>query len=135
MLTVMIVDDDDISLGYLRRLLREYFRIRTAECATEAIGGLERQPIDVLVTDLNLGTDSGLALLSQARIRFPKTRRMLTSGHELGDIELLHGAGLFERFFSKPLQALDLIEAICEPTALTCVRSRWVRPPGRAQLG
>jgi DNA-binding NtrC family response regulator len=117
MLSVLVVDDDDVALVYLRRLLREYFRVITAESATAALGALGREPVDVLLTDLELGVTNGVALLAESRLRFPGTRRMLMSGCAWEQRSVREDRGLFERFFPKPLQVLDLIAAVCESGA------------------
>jgi two-component system cell cycle sensor histidine kinase/response regulator CckA len=112
MRSILIVDDDNVTLGSLSRLLRGHFRVLAVEGLHAALDLLEReQPVDVLLTDLEIGPDSGLWLLRQARENFPETRRLLTSGREPGGLDEYRRAGLVEHFFPKPLQVREVVRA------------------------
>src|SRR5262249_10788790 len=66
---VLICDDDPV----LGRSLRELLRGRGYECefvasAAETVGALRESPRDLLVTDVNLGSQAdGFTLLAQAK--------------------------------------------------------------------
>lgn len=75
---VLIVDDELLVLDYLRILLaREPYRIITAQSAREALEIIEREPIDVLLTDLMMSGMTGLELVQQARKLQPFTMQVI----------------------------------------------------------
>jgi DNA-binding NtrC family response regulator len=113
-LTLLIVDDDELALRYLPKLLEAHFSVLTAEGAFDALRWLEEVPVDVLLSDFKLQVENGLWLLAQAQARFPATRRLLMSGQELRNLAEHQRGGLFERFFSKPLEVLELVSVLCE---------------------
>lgn len=78
--SLLAVDDEPAILALLQSHLDVDFEVFTAETAQHARDILSSRPIDVIVTDLSLGLESGLELLEWARTRFPKTARVLVSG-------------------------------------------------------
>ncbi|MBL6458883.1 response regulator [Belnapia sp. T6] len=124
-MTVLLVEDDTM----VRLTLADFFDAAgldflEASNAEDALAILDdpSQPVDVLVTDINLGTgDSGLALAAKARQRRPK----LLVIYETGSPETLAGRNFssWERVFYKPF----------DPTALAATVSALNGPcrPGR----
>ncbi len=78
---VLFVDDETRILSALRRSLRrEGYRILTEADPGAALRLLEREPVDVVVSDQKMPAMSGLDLLERAgRIR-PSARRVLITG-------------------------------------------------------
>src|SRR2546423_10756381 len=64
--TVLIVDDEKHTRDGLRRLLEDDYDVYVAADIAGAIDVLEREPIDVLLTDLRLGNEDGMALIDRA---------------------------------------------------------------------
>jgi two-component system response regulator AtoC len=63
---VLIVDDEKPTRDGLRAALDEKFDVYVAADAKEARQVLKSEPVDVLLTDLRLGADSGMDLLDEA---------------------------------------------------------------------
>lgn len=63
---VLIVDDEKPTRDGLRSALDEKFDVYVAADAREARQVLKSEPVDVLLTDLRLGADSGMDLLDEA---------------------------------------------------------------------
>lgn len=63
---VLIVDDEKPTRDGLRAALEERFDVYVAADAKEARQVLNSEPVDVLLTDLRLGADSGMDLLDEA---------------------------------------------------------------------
>ena len=63
---VLIVDDEKPTRDGLRQALDERFEVYVAADAREARQVLKSEPVDILLTDLRLGTDSGMDLLDEA---------------------------------------------------------------------
>ncbi len=64
--TLLIVDDERSTRDGLRSALEEEFDVYTAASASEAQAILKSEPIQILLTDLRLGGDSGMDLLDAA---------------------------------------------------------------------
>src|SRR5437868_15552168 len=64
--TVLIVDDEKHTRDGLRRLLENDYDVYVAADIAGAIDVLERQPIDLLLTDLRLGAEDGMSLIDRA---------------------------------------------------------------------
>ena len=70
--TVLLVDDDPISLHLVRDLLEEAgFRVRITTSPAGALRAIEEQPPDLLLADLRMPEMSGLDLLRAAQQLVP----------------------------------------------------------------
>lgn len=66
--TMLMVDDEPRLLRVLQRYFeRRGFRVLTAENAAQALAQLDREAIDLLITDLVMPRTTGLALTELAR--------------------------------------------------------------------
>ncbi|GFE60377.1 sigma-54 dependent transcriptional regulator [Geobacter sp. AOG2] len=69
--TILIVDDDELSVRMLEAQLGEAgFASVTALSGVEALGIMERQPIDLVISDLVMHEMDGLELIQQIRKRY-----------------------------------------------------------------
>jgi DNA-binding NtrC family response regulator len=109
-MAVLLVEDDPM----VRLTLADFFEVAgcdfleasNAEDAMTILGD-PSQPIDILVTDLNLGPgENGLALAIKARQRRPKLQVV----YETGSPEMLAGRALapWEQVFYKPFDPMAL---------------------------
>src|SRR5881394_652380 len=64
--TVLIVDDEKHTRDGLRSLLENEYDVYVAPDIAGAINVLEREQIDLLLTDLRLGSDDGMKLIDRA---------------------------------------------------------------------
>src|SRR5436190_17601176 len=64
--TILIVDDEKHTRDGLRRLLEDNYDVYVAADVAGAIDVLEREHIDLLLTDLRLGADDGMQLIDRA---------------------------------------------------------------------
>src|SRR5436853_6732731 len=69
--TVLIVDDEKHTRDGLRRLLEDDYDVYVAADIAGAMDVLEREQIDVLLTDLRLGNEDGMALIDRA-LKIPR---------------------------------------------------------------
>ncbi len=119
MKSVLIVDDD---LGFQRLLgisLKKYqhdFEITLSNNGEEAIGVLNRKPVDLIVTDLQMPKIDGLTLLAYINDTFPKTPCVIMTAHSTPGIEKQF-AQTGQQLLKKPFTINKLVEAI--QTALT----------------
>ncbi|MDN3237956.1 HD domain-containing phosphohydrolase [Pseudomonas sp. WAC2] len=102
--TLLLVDDEPNILSSLRRVLRnEPYQVLTASGGEEALALLERQPIDLVLSDARMPNMDGATLLSHVQQRWPTCLRILLTGY--ADITTTVRAineGQIYRYISKP---------------------------------
>ena len=108
---VLLVDDDQNLLSGLRRSLRkEPYSILTAGSGTEALNVLRNTPVDVVVSDQDMGGGMcGTEFLKQVRQLYPETTRFILTGKATLEVALKAiNEGQIARFFQKPCNPIDL---------------------------
>jgi DNA-binding NarL/FixJ family response regulator len=77
MIRVFILDDHRMVIEGIRALLQHQEGIEVTGSATDAVAAMEflkRNPVDVVLLDINLPEISGLDLLPEIKAKFPKIR-------------------------------------------------------------
>jgi len=112
--TILLVDDEPNVTDALKRAFRhEPYDLLTATSAFAAQQILERQHVDVVVSDEQMPGMSGSKFLSSVRKQFPHTIRMILSGQaSLEAAVRAINEGEVYRFFLKPCNPTDLIFTI-----------------------
>ena len=112
--TILCVDDDPNVTAALARTLRaERFRCLSAESAAAALAILEREHVDVLISDERMPTTPGSELLAQVRQRFPGCIRIILSGQSsLESAVRAINEGNVYRFLLKPCHPSELVATI-----------------------
>src|SRR5437016_12968817 len=114
--TVLIVDDEKHTRDGLRRLLENDYDVYVAADIAAAIDVLEREQIDLLLTDLRLGGEDGMALIDRAlKMPRPPICIMITA---YGSVDVAVKAmkhGGYD-FVTKTLN-LDKVEMLIPPAA------------------
>src|SRR4029079_1243281 len=109
--TVLIVDDEKHTRDGLRRLLENDYDVYVAADIAGAMDVLEREQVDVLLTDLRLGSEDGMTLIDSAlKMPRPPTCIMMTA---YGSVDVAVEAmkrGAYD-FVTKPLN-LDKVELL-----------------------
>ena len=108
---VLIVDDEKPTRDGLRQALDERFEVYVAADAREARQVLKSEPVDILLTDLRLGTDSGMDLLDEALtlIKPPVSIMMTAYGSVETAVEAMRRGAW--HFVTKPLN-LEEVELL-----------------------
>ena len=109
--TVLIVDDEKHTRDGLRQLLENEYDVYVAADIGGAINVLEREQIDVLLTDLRLGSEDGMTLIERAlkMPRAPVCIMMTAYGSVDVAVEAMK-SGAYD-FVTKPLN-LDKVELL-----------------------
>ncbi len=82
MATLLVVDDEPgITESLAKIFAREDIAVLTAASGEEALAALQRQPVDVVLTDLRMARLSGLDLLRAVRGEFPDTEVILMTAY------------------------------------------------------
>src|ERR1700704_3595832 len=109
--TILIVDDEKHTRDGLRRLLEDDYDTYVAEDIRGAIDVLEREPIDVMLTDLRIGGDDGMVLIERAlKLPHPPICIMMTAYGSVDTAVEAMKRGAYD-FVTKPLN-LDKVEML-----------------------
>jgi HD-like signal output (HDOD) protein/CheY-like chemotaxis protein len=107
---ILFVDDETLVLQGLQRMLRplrEEWDMEFLESGARALERMAAAPFDVIVSDMRMPGMNGAELLNRVMKQYPKTVRLILSGH--ADKELiLKCVGSTHQFLAKP----------CDPEAL-----------------
>ncbi|HTL78895.1 MAG TPA: sigma-54 dependent transcriptional regulator, partial [Candidatus Babeliales bacterium] len=125
--TVLIIDDEKHTRDGLRRLLENEYDVYVAADIAGAMDVLEREQVDVLLTDLRLGSEDGMTLIDRAlKMSRPPICIMMTA---YGSVDVAVEAmkrGAYD-FVTKPLN-LDKVELLIA----RAVQSRKLEQENRA---
>lgn len=107
---LLLVDDEPNILAALKRVFkRENYELLFARNAAEALAILERQPVELIMTDFMMPGMNGSELLRTAREHWPQTIRIMLTGH--ANTDAVMGSikdGAVYRFILKPWNDDDL---------------------------
>ncbi len=114
---ILLVDDDRVLLGNLKLLLRAerpQWSVLTAFDGAEAIRLLRSEPLDLLVSDIQMPGMDGLALLEEVR-REPALARLpvifITARDDRASVRNGMAAGA-DDYLTKPFSPEELIQAM-----------------------
>jgi type II secretory ATPase GspE/PulE/Tfp pilus assembly ATPase PilB-like protein/DNA-binding NarL/FixJ family response regulator len=107
---LLLVDDEPNILASLRRVFqRENYELLFARSAEEALRILEKQPVELIMTDFMMPGMNGSELLREVRERWPQTIRIMLTGH--ANTDAVMGSikdGAVYRFILKPWNDDDI---------------------------
>ncbi|MGZ3449412.1 MAG: PAS domain S-box protein [Polyangiales bacterium] len=109
---ILVVEDDELVRRTTCGILRETgYSVLEASNGADALAEIERNEIQLLITDVVMPGMSGLELVTKARAHRPELAALLLSGYSE---EVLHGetalAGSVS-FLPKPFKATELLDA------------------------
>jgi signal transduction histidine kinase len=113
--TILIVDDEPDVVASVKDLLRLDYRVLGATRASEGLAVLEREPVQVVMTDQRMPEMTGVELLEQARAKRPEAMRLLFTGY--ADVRAVVDAinrGNVYRYINKPWDPDELMAIIRE---------------------
>src|SRR5205085_4161355 len=109
--TLLIVDDEKHTRDGLRRLLEQECDVYVAEDIGGALSVLERETVDVILTDLRLGGEDGMQLIDRAlKLPQPPICIMMTAYGSVDTAVEALKRGAYD-FVTKPLN-LDKVEIL-----------------------
>jgi HD-like signal output (HDOD) protein len=120
---ILFVDDEQAVLDGLRNLLRKHrkkWHMSFALGGRAALEEMEREPFEIVVSDMRMPGMDGAEFLRLVKERFPATARVVLSGH--ADKELvIRALPVAQQYLSKPCDAEQLrhvLERVCDLQAL-----------------
>lgn len=109
--TLLLVDDEAGILSSLRRLFRPHgYTILTAGSGAEGLAVLEREPVDLVISDMRMPEMDGARFLEQVRQRWPEVVRILLTGY--ADVTSTIAAinrGEIYRYIAKPWDDQEIV--------------------------
>ena len=109
--TILIVDDEKHTRDGLRRLLENDYDVYVAADTAGAFDVLEREHVDILLTDLRLGNEDGMELIERAlKMPHPPICIMMTAYGSVDTAVEAMKRGAYD-FVTKPLN-LDKVEML-----------------------
>ena len=98
------MDDEALVLQGLQRMLRPLrakWEMEFLDSGAKALERMAHCPFDIVVSDMLMPGMNGAELLSQAKNRYPKTVRLILSGHADKDL-ILKCVGSAHQYLAKP---------------------------------
>jgi len=118
-LRVLAVDDEPAITRAVQRILRPAGHlVRCAASGEQALEELATAPVDVVVSDLGMGTGmTGWDLAARVRADWPAVRFILATGWGAGISQAEAEAKGVERVLAKPYRPDDLLQALAAPVS------------------
>lgn len=117
--TLLLVDDEASILSALRRLFRpQGYRILTAESGAAGLEILERETVDLIISDMRMPEMDGATFLKQVRQRWPQIMRILLTGYaDISSTVAAINEGEIYRYIAKPWDDSEIQTVVREALA------------------
>jgi response regulator RpfG family c-di-GMP phosphodiesterase len=114
--TLLFVDDEPGILSSLRRLFRPHgYRILIAESGATGLDILEKEQIDLVISDMRMPEMDGAAFLKKVRGRWPNVIRILLTGYaDIASTVAAINQGEIYRYISKPWDDNEIVAVVRE---------------------
>jgi len=114
--TLLLVDDEANILSSLRRLFRpQGYRVFTAEGGPAGLAVLEKESVDLVISDMRMPEMSGAQFLGETRKHWPEMIRILLTGYAdlASTIEAIN-SGQIHRYLSKPWNDEEVVAVVAQ---------------------
>lgn len=111
---ILIIDDQPEMIEILKELLaRESYHVLTAMSAEEGLRLLEKEFVDIIISDERMPGMQGSEFFGIVRKRYPETVRIILTGYASVEsaMRAINEGEIF-RFLVKPINRQDLYKAI-----------------------
>jgi signal transduction histidine kinase len=111
---ILVVDDEKEVRGFLNKALSRIagFQVELAESGKEALQKIEKEPFDLILTDLKMPGMDGLQLITEIEKSKPETLTIMMTGHGTIDSALEAMKRGASDYLMKPLNLDELIVRI-----------------------
>ena len=109
--TLLFIDDEANILSALKRLFQPLgYNILTAKNGPEALALLEKETVDLVISDMRMPQMTGAELLEQMRGKWPDVVRILLTGYsDMTSTIAAINRGEIYRYISKPWDDNDIV--------------------------
>jgi DNA-binding NtrC family response regulator len=125
---ILIVDDEiQVIKSISRVLMKENYRISSAQSGDEALELISKNRFKVIVADVKMSKMDGLELLDKVHEMDPDIARVVLSGHTNVELilNLVNAKGI-DKYLLKPWENDDLILAIDTCVEFYNLRQRYI---------
>ncbi len=114
--TMLCVDDEPNILSALKRLFRSTgYQVLTAESGAAALDTLEREAVDLVLSDMRMPHMDGAQLLEQVKARWPGVTRVLLTGYsDVSSTIAAINLGQVQRYITKPWNDDEIVLIVRE---------------------
>jgi response regulator RpfG family c-di-GMP phosphodiesterase len=114
--TLLFVDDEPGILSALRRLFRPHgYQIFIAEGGAAGLEILEKEHIDLVISDMRMPEMDGATFLKEVRSRWPAVTRILLTGYaDITSTVAAINQGEIYRYISKPWDDSEIVTIVSE---------------------
>jgi DNA-binding NtrC family response regulator len=111
---VLVVDDDDAIIPLLEVTIRAAgYDVKATTRPADALDLIEREAIDILVSDVDMPGLDGLELVSRVKTKFPWVVRILLTANGTVDVAMAAiNRGEVFRFITKPWSRQDFMDTL-----------------------
>ena len=110
--SILVVDDDEGIRENIADLLQDEYHVLAAKDADEAMRFLEREPVDLLLTDFQMPGPSGVELIEAARRKHAKLPAVLMTAYIYVYEQLSDERRKDIAFLRKPFDADEVLRVI-----------------------
>lgn len=112
---VLYLDDDDSNLVTFRANFRDQFEVFTSNSPVEAYNLINEQKIQIVITDHNMPSMSGVEFLESIAMDYPDVQRILLTGYtELVPVMEAVNKGKVFRILTKPFNMKEISRMVSE---------------------
>jgi serine/threonine protein kinase/CheY-like chemotaxis protein len=111
--TILVIDDEPDLIQSVQEMLRLDYQVLGATRAVDGLRILEREPVQIVMTDQRMPEMSGVEFLKILRESYPDVTRLLFTAY--ADIEAVTDAinqGNVYRYISKPWEPHELLQVL-----------------------
>ncbi len=123
---LLVVDDTKITLEILQRNLeKQGYNVFTAQNVSEALGILEINRVDLVITDYKMPNISGIDLIKHIRENYKNTEVMMITGYASieGAVQAIKAGA--EEYLAKPFTDEELFTTVKTALDKTNIRQAW----------
>jgi ATP-dependent Lon protease len=111
--TILVVDDEEIARTNLAYVLeKDGYDVSTAQNGLEAVYYMDKQPADIVITDLKMERMDGIQLLGTIRKQWPDTSVIMITGYATVDTAVTALQKGADHYLSKPVNLTKLREHV-----------------------
>ncbi len=110
---ILLIDDEDVVLLPIARLLRQLdYAVECAHSGEEALQTIERQPVDLVISDVRMPGMDGFQLARTIQTKRPDLPIILMAGFVDGETRSRAERERIYRLLSKPVDIKELVAVI-----------------------
>jgi len=112
-INVLYVDDEENNLISFKANFRVKYNVMTAISGDEAIGILQQNPVEIIVTDQRMPNMTGVEFLEKVLEKYPDPMRILLTGYaDMNAVVDAVNKGKIFHYLTKPWNEKELEETI-----------------------